>query len=187
MLRVALRKLLLQLVVQLLLLGLLALGLNTLTERFKLLCCLQPQAHMRGWFSTASGHSRGIILLHLYTCKPRQRSQVCRYIVRSMGLPSGHTSFFALALNLLGTLLTLWLAVLLLNSLGTCWKARVDSEALDLPMLVSIALISNSLALTKVDTSRSPFLFRALSEACANMVLAMVVLTRFTTRLGLGP
>ena len=51
------------------------------------------------------------------------------------------------------------------------------------PMLAAIALISNSRALTNVDTSRSPFLLNALSDAWAGMVLAVVILTRLAPRL----
>ena len=50
------------------------------------------------------------------------------------------------------------------------------------PMLATIALISNSRALTKADTSRSPFLLKALSEVWARMVLAEEVLTRLAAR-----
>ena len=50
-------------------------------------------------------------------------------------------------------------------------------------MLDSMALISYSRALTKVETSRSPFLFRALSEVWASIFLAFEVLTRLAARL----
>ncbi len=53
-------------------------------------------------------------------------------------------------------------------------------------MLAAIALISNSRALTKADTSRSPFLLKALSEVWARMVLAEEVLTRLAARLEEG-
>ena len=53
-------------------------------------------------------------------------------------------------------------------------------------MLAAIALISNSRALTKAETSRSPFLLNALSEAWASMVLAEEVLTRLAARLEEG-
>ena len=51
------------------------------------------------------------------------------------------------------------------------------------PMLAAIAFISNSRALTKAETSRSPLLFNALSEAWARIVLADEVLTRLAARL----
>lgn len=50
-------------------------------------------------------------------------------------------------------------------------------------MLAAIAFISNSRALTKAETSRSPLLFNALSEAWARIVLADEVLTRLAARL----
>ena len=93
------------------------------------------------------------------------------------------TSFAALALSLFGTFFTLWLAVLLLNSLGTCWNALVERLSFEVAMLAAIALISNSRALTKAETSRSPFLLNALSEAWARIVLAEEVLTRLAARL----
>lgn len=49
-------------------------------------------------------------------------------------------------------------------------------------MLDSIALISYSRALTKAETSRSPFLFKALSEVWASIFLAFEVLTRLAAR-----
>lgn len=53
-------------------------------------------------------------------------------------------------------------------------------------MLAAIALISNSRALTKADTSRSPFLLKALSEAWARIDLAEKVFTRLAARLEVG-
>ena len=50
-------------------------------------------------------------------------------------------------------------------------------------MLAAIALISNSRDLTKAETSSSPFLLNALSEAWARIVLAEEVLTRLAARL----
>ncbi len=49
-------------------------------------------------------------------------------------------------------------------------------------MLASMALISNSRALMKADTSSSPSLPTALSEDWAKTVLAEDVLTRFPLR-----
>lgn len=49
-------------------------------------------------------------------------------------------------------------------------------------MLDSMALISYSRALTKVETSRSPCLFKALSEVWASISLALEVLTRLAAR-----
>ena len=49
-------------------------------------------------------------------------------------------------------------------------------------MLSPIALISNSRALTKADTSRSPSLLRALSVSCVRIVLALEILTRLVGR-----
>lgn len=93
------------------------------------------------------------------------------------------TSRAALFLNFLGTFLTLWLAVRLLNSLGTCWKALELKDLFDAPILFSIALISNWRALTKADTSRSPFRFNALSDAWVRMVLASTCFGRLEPRL----
>ncbi len=53
-------------------------------------------------------------------------------------------------------------------------------------MFVAIALISNSRALMKAETSRSPFLFNALSDVCARIVLAAEILTRLAEAWGGG-
>ena len=45
-------------------------------------------------------------------------------------------------------------------------------------MLATMALISNSRALTKADTSRSPVLLKAFSDVWARIVLAKEVRTR---------
>lgn len=53
-------------------------------------------------------------------------------------------------------------------------------------MLDSMALISNSRALTKAATSSSPSLFTAWSAVCVKRTLAEDVLTRFASDCG-GP
>lgn len=93
-----------------------------------------------------------------------------------------HTSLFPRACSLFGILLTLWLAVLRLSSLGTCWKALWVKAFLLLTRPCSSALISYSRDLTNLSTSSSPCL-KALLEVCvarwrASLALALWLLKR---------
>lgn len=74
----------------------------------------------------------------------------------TVGVLSSAISFAALACSLFGTRLTLWLAVLLRRSRGTCWKARVFRSCFDRLTLSSRALISNSRARMNFSVSMPP-------------------------------
>jgi hypothetical protein len=89
------------------------------------------------------------------------------------------TSLSARLRNLLGTFLTLWLAVLRLIARGTCWKALIVSAFLVFCMLFSKALISYSRALTNEATSSSPVLEMAASLDCTEISLMSWVFCRF--------
>lgn len=89
------------------------------------------------------------------------------------------TSLSARLRNLLGTFLTLWLAVLRLITRGTCWKALMVSAFLVFCMLFSKALISYCRALTNEATSSSPVVEMAASLDCTEISLMSWVFWRF--------
>ena len=85
-------------------------------QRFESFRFLESQSLVRCGFSSTSRHGRRIIFLHLSTYGTRSATPI--QWKRWMWPP--RTSFAALALSLLGTFFTLWLAALLLRSFGTC-------------------------------------------------------------------
>ncbi len=114
----------------------------------------------------------------------RMRARVVRgrrFRASTVGVLSSIISLLARSRNLLGTLLTLWLAVRLRMARGTCWKTRVALAALHLRMLVSRALISNSRVLRKRCRSSLPS-SRAASDGWVRMLRASWNLTRLVER-----
>ena len=159
------------------LLFLLTNSFRVLVQCFEPLCVLQAQSLLRRRNSSSCRDCGCIVLFHL-TKMPSSATMTTR--CGSISRPFlSLTSLSARLRNLLGTFLTLWLAVLRLITRGTCWKALMVSAFLVFCMLFSKALISYSRALTNEATSSSPVVEMAASLDCTEISLMSWVFWRF--------